>query len=85
MVTIKLNEAQPLDCPQCKSKEGYQYSDLFRISYTSFHNKEGKYEGGQFNDGRCLNRGITVFCCNCGTRLPLKLDRTGIDDVSLNQ
>ena len=82
MIAIKLNEPQPLVCPKCKSIEGYQYSDLFRMSYTSFHNKEGKYEGGQYNDGTCLNRGLSAFCCNCGTRLPFKLERTFVEDVS---
>jgi hypothetical protein len=83
MVTIKLNEPQPLDCPECKSKEGYQYSDLYRMSYTSQHNSYGEYEGGQYNDGVNLNRGVSTFCCNCGARLPFKLDRSGIQNVDI--
>jgi hypothetical protein len=82
MLTIKLNDPQPLDCPQCKSKYGYQYSDLFRMSYTSYHDENGKYDGGTYNDGVCLNRGVSTFCLNCGTRLPFRLDRSGKDDVS---
>jgi hypothetical protein len=83
MITIKLNEPQPLDCPNCKSKEGYQYSDLFRMHYTSFHNADGQYEGGQYNDGMRLNRAVTCYCVNCGERLPFKLDRDGIQGVSV--
>lgn len=82
MLVIELNAPQPLDCIKCKSKEGYQYFDLFRMGYTSYHNSEGKYEGGQYNDGRCLNKGVTTFCCNCGTKLPFKLNRNDIQDVS---
>lgn len=82
MVVIKLNEPQPLDCPKCKSKEGYQYSDLFRMSYTSFHNAKGEYESGQYNSGVRLNKGVTLYCANCLAKLPFKLDRSAIDDVS---
>jgi len=74
MITIKLTDPQPLDCPKCKSKEGYKYSDLFRMSYTSFHGSDGKYEGGECNTGMCLNRGFRLYCCNCGTKLPFRLE-----------
>lgn len=83
MIIIKMTEPQPLDCPKCQAKEGYQYSDLFRMSYTSVHNAQGKYEGGEYSDGVCLNRGISCFCANCGNRLPFKLDRSGTRGVSV--
>ena len=34
-ISIKVTEAQPLPCPYCNGFYGYQYSDLFRMSYTS--------------------------------------------------
>lgn len=82
VLIIKLKDPQPLDCPRCKFKHGYQYSDLFRMSYTSFHDAGGMYEGGQYNDGLCLNRGVLLYCTNCGEKLPFKLDRNTVGDVS---
>lgn len=81
MIKIKMNEPQPLDCPRCKTKHGYQYSDTFRMQYTSFHNADGKYDGGEYSDGTCLNRAVSTFCCNCGTRLPFKLERVTGENV----
>lgn len=81
MISIKLNEPQPLDCPRCKEKFGYMYNDMFRMSYTSIHREDGKYEMGQYNDGKCLNRGVSAFCSNCGTRLPFKLNRFEGEEV----
>lgn len=45
-ISIKVTEAQPLPCPYCNGFYGYQYSDLFRMSYTSVHNSDGTYSGG---------------------------------------
>ena len=42
-ISIKVTEAQPLPCPYCNGFYGYQYSDLFRMSYTSVHNSDGTY------------------------------------------
>lgn len=81
LLTIKVNDPQPLDCPKCETKHGYQYSDAFRMHYTSFHTPDGKYEGGEYSDGRCLNKGVATFCCNCGTRLGFKLIRTTFEEV----
>ncbi len=82
MLIIKVNDPQPVGCPTCKSKEGYQYSDLLRLTYTSFHNENGQYEGGQYADfTRVLNKGKSCFCRNCGTRLPFKLESTHTEEV----
>lgn len=75
MISIKLNEPQPAECPKCKSYEGYQYSDYMKVHYTSQHDAEGKYEGGEYSHGRIINEAVSTFCCNCGTRLPFKLVR----------
>lgn len=82
MLVIKINEEQPLPCPKCKEKFGYQYSDTFRMHYTSFHDAEGKYEGGEYSDGNCLNRAVTVYCTNCCTKLPFKLKRERFETVN---
>lgn len=64
-----------MPCSNCGGYYGYQYSDLYRMSYTSVHGKNGAYEGGQYNDGTSLNRGKTAYCSNCGEKLPFKLIR----------
>ena len=76
-VSIKITEAQPLPCPYCGGFYGYQYSDLFRMSYTSVHNSDGTYSGGEYSDGVSLNKSKTAYCVNCGTRLPFTLIREG--------
>ena len=81
MKVIKLNDPQPLPCPACKGYFGYQYSDLFRMHYTSFHDPNGKYEGGEYSHGVCLNRSITTYCCNCSRKLPFKLKRQPSETV----
>lgn len=65
-ISIKVTEAQPLPCPYCNGFYGYQYSDLFRMSYTSVHNSDGTY---------------TAYCVNCGTKLPFTLIREGEEQV----
>lgn len=75
MKVIKLNDPQPLPCPACKGSFGYQYSDLFRMHYTSFHDAYGNYDGGEYSDGACLNRATKAYCRQCGTKLPFKIKR----------
>lgn len=81
MTVIELNQPQPHDCPKCKEKFGYQYSDLFRMHYTSFHDETGKYYGGEYSSGVQLNKAVSCFCTNCETRLPFKLKRTKTETV----
>lgn len=84
MVEIKINDPQPIDCPNCKSKEGYQYSDYMSVHYTSHHSSEGKYESGAYSDGcKMINQAKNAYCTNCGKKLPFKLIRKSFEDVSL--
>ena len=80
-VSIKITEAQPLPCPYCGGFYGYQYSDLFRMSYTSVHTSDGTYSGGEYSDGVSLNKGKLAYCVNCGTRLPFTLIREGGEQI----
>ena len=81
-ISIKVTEAQPLPCPYCNGFYGYQYSDLFRMSYTSVHNSDGTYSGGEYSDGVSLNKSKTAYCVNCGTKLPFTLIREGEEEGS---
>ena len=79
---IKIGEEQPLECDNCESKEGYQYSDFMKLHYTTFHDKEGKHEGGAYSEGgTIINKGITPYCCNCGTKLNFKLMREQLETL----
>lgn len=70
-ISIKIGEPQPLPCPKCNRSFGYQYSDLFRMYYTSIHNP----------DGTNLNRSKTVYCASCGAKLPFTLMREDREQV----
>lgn len=83
-ITIKITEPQPLPCPNCKEFNGYQYVDLYRMGYTSIHNANGEYEGGEYNNGVLLNKGKTAYCSNCGTKLTFKLERELFENVEPN-
>lgn len=78
---IKMNDPQPAECPKCKSKEGYQYHDTFKMDYVSFHNADGKYEGGQYTDGIRLRKGIAVYCRECLEKLPFRMLREDGESV----
>lgn len=76
MPTIKPGEPQPVDCPKCKSPEGYQFSDYMKIHYDTIYNADGSHWGGVYSDGcKMVNVGLTAHCSNCGTKLPFKMDR----------
>ena len=81
-MTIKINNPKPLPCTYCKTKEGYQYSDTFRMHYTSYHTQEGVYDGGSYSDGKRINQSSKAYCCNCGKLLPFKLKRERFEDTS---
>jgi hypothetical protein len=83
MIEIKVNDPQPLPCPKCNAKEGYQYSDYISVHYTSHHSVDGKYEGGSYSSlCKMHNRAKSAYCLNCGTKLPFKLKRQDYEDVS---
>lgn len=80
-ISIKIGEPQPLPCPKCNGLFGYQYSDLFRMYYTSIHNPDGMYYGGEYSDGTNLNRSKTVYCASCGAKLPFTLMREDREQI----
>ena len=84
-ISIKINEPQPLPCLHCKGYNGYQYSDSFRIKYTSIHLANGEYEGGEYNDDTLIHKAKTAYCANCGTVLPFTLDRGENENVEDNK
>lgn len=83
-ISIKINEKQPLPCPNCEDCMGYQYFDLFRMGYISYHGADGVYKGGEYNDGKLINKAKTAYCSNCGTKLPFKLIRKDNETVEPN-
>ena len=80
--TIFVGEKQPVKCDNCESKEGYQYYDFIKLHYTTFHDKDGKHDGGSYSESSViLNKGITPYCLNCGERLKFKLIREKIEEL----
>lgn len=75
-IQINIGDPQPLPCAHCKVAHGYQYSDYISVHYTSFHENNGGYEGGEYSTGcKTLNKGNSAYCCNCGKKLSFKLIR----------
>lgn len=75
-LVINVGDPQPVECPSCKNKYGYQFSDHIKLHYTSCFTEEGKEDGGVYSDGyRTINHAATAYCANCTTKLPFKLKR----------
>ena len=76
MKEIKSVEEQPLDCPKCKEKKGYQFSDFILTHYSLGYLPDGECERSWYSDDqKILNAGKTAYCFNCGSRLPFKINR----------
>ncbi|MDR2005329.1 MAG: hypothetical protein LBQ74_20085 [Prevotella sp.] len=78
---IKIKDPQPEPCPNCGGFYGYKYYDTFRMAYMSIHDSKGKYEGGEYTNGKLLAKGKTAYCANCDEKLPFKLNREEIENV----
>lgn len=71
---IERGDPQPLDCPKCGEKCGYQVTDTISIGYTDFFLPEGEVDGGAYSDyQRTINEGKRAYCRNCCTTLPFKI------------
>jgi len=76
MISIKRGDPQPLPCPNCESKMGYQVSDTIRTRYVEFYHEDGESDGGMYSDSQTLiNEGVRAFCANCLGSLPFKMDK----------
>ena len=74
MKSINIGEPQPLPCKRCKNKEGYQYTETIRTTYTTRFDESGKVEGGDYGDTmKYLCGGKTAYCLNCNDKLPFKI------------
>lgn len=83
MLYINVNDPQPLPCPKCKEKEGYQYSDYISLHYTTYHAPNGKHEGGFYSESpKMINQAKEAYCSNCGKKLPFRVNRSRFEDVS---
>lgn len=71
---IKEGDPQPLDCPVCKSKRGYQVSQLFHIYSDTVYDKNGIYSCVIDAEYRKPIRTLKETCCaNCRSKLPFKI------------
>jgi DNA-directed RNA polymerase subunit RPC12/RpoP len=73
-IEISHGDPQPIDCPKCEDKGGYQVSDTIAIAYTDFFCADGTRDGGAYSDyQRIINEGRTAYCRNCGSKLGFKI------------
>lgn len=76
LIRINIGDPQPVDCPRCKDKFGYQYTDNIKTQYTCHHEPDGSHYGGEFSDYQPITKAATeIYCLNCGTKLAAKLIR----------
>lgn len=72
---IKEGMPQPLDCPKCKSKEGYRITQVEQLYSDSIFDEHGKYVGESNGDHRKLIRRLkTISCSNCCKKLPFEIE-----------
>lgn len=84
--SIHIGEKQPVNCEKCNDKLGYQYSDYMSLHYTSFHDSDGKHEGGEYSESsRKKHLATTPYCINCGSKLKFKLIRTESEQTEKKQ
>lgn len=73
---INVGDPQVVDCPRCEDMHGYQYTDNIKGRYTCFHSFDGSTDDGQYSDSiRITKQGTETFCCHCGSKLPMILNR----------
>lgn len=66
-IVINIGDAQPLNCPNCKSKEGYQIATLQSQRYIDIYDANGAQEGGFYSDySKVIHSSKTAYCVNCG-------------------
>jgi ssDNA-binding Zn-finger/Zn-ribbon topoisomerase 1 len=69
--TISPGDPQPIDCPNCEDKHGYQITNYIKIHYTDVYNEDGTVNSGFYGEaGKVIWSGKTAQCVNCGTKLP---------------
>jgi len=74
-VKIKRGDPQPVDCPECGTKQGYQVSIKMVTDFVDFYFHDGTSEGGAYGDyQRVIYESTSAHCMNCITKLPFKID-----------
>ena len=59
MITIKIGDKQPVDCPKCKDKLGYRTSDYMKTHYYDFYGEDGEKLRQQLIYNDYINKGFS--------------------------
>ena len=71
---IKEGMPQPLDCPKCKSKNGYRITQVEQLHSDSCFDKNGIYETQMDSEYRKPIRKLKNISCHlCLTKLPFEV------------
>ena len=74
MIEIEVGDPQPLDCPRCKAKHGYQVSQRIQKYVDLIYTADGKYDGAAYSDFEKVRYvSKRPACANCIATLPFKV------------
>jgi DNA-directed RNA polymerase subunit RPC12/RpoP len=74
MLSIKEGNYQPLDCPKCKSKMGYQVTKKIISYIDNIFDLDGKYISESASEHyKIIKHYKRAHCSNCGTKLPFTI------------
>ncbi len=74
MIFINAGDKQPLDCPKCKEKYGYQISNRIQKYVDIMYTEEGEHNGCVYSGFEKILYTIKrPYCCNCRTTLSFKV------------
>jgi len=74
MIEIKAGTPQPLDCPNCKGKFGYQIPQRIQKYVDLIYTKEGEDDGCVYGEHeKILSTHKRPACANCVKTLPFKV------------
>jgi len=74
MIEIKAGSPQPLDCPKCKDKHGYQICQRIQKYVDLIYTADGEDDGCVYSGSEKVLHVLQVpACANCITRLPFKI------------
>ena len=74
-IKIKEGMPQPIDCPKCKTKNGYRITQIEQLHSESLFDQDGKYIGESNSDYRKVIRRLKTISCNiCASKLPFEIE-----------
>jgi hypothetical protein len=74
MIVIEIGTPQPVDCPNCKCKNGYRIIQLVQLYSFNCFDKDGNYFTEINSESRKVIRQLKKVCCHeCLVILPFRV------------